>query len=155
MAGNFGATILRKRWLARLPVGLFRAGLGFLFAGRLVLLEHVGRKSQERRFVVLEVVARPGKGEFIVASAVGSKAQWFQNLVANDHCHASIGFRRRFAAVATVLAPDEAALFLAIYQDAHPALWKQLDATMIDLHGGEKHYELPLVRVAMATKQTA
>ena len=135
-----------------MPVGIFRVGLGFLFAGRLALLEHVGRTSQEPRFVVLEVVARPGSNEFIIASAVGRKAQWFQNIVLNNHCHASVGFQRRVPSVASVLAPDEATKFLTQYQDAHPALWKQLDATMVELHGGNEDYELPLVRVRMAAR---
>lgn len=49
------------RWFVRAPIWLFRARLGFLLGSRLLMLEHLGRKSGGRRHVVLEVVTRaPG-----------------------------------------------------------------------------------------------
>ena len=149
MTESLGAQLFRIRWLMRLPIGLFRAGLGFLFGTRLMLLEHVGRKSGEARFVVLEVLTRPNSDELVLASGFGRRAQWFQNLEANPHCHVSMGFRRRVAAVATVLESDKAAEVLARYQEAHPGLWEKLDASMREVQAGNERFELPLVLVRM------
>jgi hypothetical protein len=44
-----GAGLLRSRWFVRPPIWLFRAWRGFLFGGRLLLLEHFGRKSGATR----------------------------------------------------------------------------------------------------------
>jgi hypothetical protein len=41
----WAAGLLRVRWVVRVPVGLYRARLGFLFGSRLLMLEHTGRKS--------------------------------------------------------------------------------------------------------------
>ena len=58
---SLASKMLHTRWLVRAPIPLFRAGLGFVFGGRLLLLEHLGRTSGEHRFVVLECVERPAK----------------------------------------------------------------------------------------------
>lgn len=86
-----GARLLRTRWFVRAPIGVFRARLGFLFGGRILLLEHRGRKSGKARYVVLETVARPASDTVVVASGFGRSAQWFQNLTADPHCRVSIG----------------------------------------------------------------
>lgn len=83
--------ILRTKWLVRAPIALFRAGMGFLFGGRMLLLEHIGRTSGEARYVVLEVLTRPSRGEVVIASGFGRKSQWLQNIQANPDCHVSIG----------------------------------------------------------------
>lgn len=63
----WAAGLLRVRWLVRAPIGLYRAHLGFLFGSRLLMLEHTGRKSGTRRYVVLEVVGHPRPGTYVVA----------------------------------------------------------------------------------------
>ena len=61
-----------RRRLARLPLGLYRVGLGFLFGKRLLLLHHTGRVSGLDRTVVLEVVAHdPEQGSWTLASGFG------------------------------------------------------------------------------------
>jgi hypothetical protein len=54
-AATGAARLLTVRWLVRPPVWAYRARLGVLFGSRLVMLEHTGRTSGRRRFVVLEV----------------------------------------------------------------------------------------------------
>jgi hypothetical protein len=44
------AKALHTRWVVRTPIGLYRAGLGFVFGSRLLMLEHRGRSSGARRF---------------------------------------------------------------------------------------------------------
>ena len=48
------ARMLRTPWLMRLPIPLYRASLGWMLGTRLVMIEHLGRSSGERRFVVVE-----------------------------------------------------------------------------------------------------
>jgi len=124
-------------------------GLGVLLGPRLMLLEHVGRTSGTARFVVLEVLARPNEDELVVASGFGRGAQWFQNLQHNPNCYVSVGGRRRVPAVAIVLEPERAAEFLVEYQREHPKLWAKLNSSMVELHGGDTEYELPLVRLQL------
>jgi len=45
-----GARLLRTRAFVRAPIGLFRAGLGWLFGSRILMLEHRGRRSGSRRY---------------------------------------------------------------------------------------------------------
>ena len=148
MAGKPGARILKTRWLVRAPIALLRAGLVFLFGGQLMMLEQVGRTSGEPRYIVLEVLTRPNSNEMVIASGLGRQSQWFQNIVANPNCHVSIGARRRVLAAAAVLPDAEASEVLADFQAAHPKLWGQLDAAMIEVNGRED-YELPLVRLTL------
>lgn len=133
----------------RAPTGLYRAGFGFIFGNRLMMLEHTGRSSGARRFVVLEIVTRPSRDEVAIASALGRSAQWFLNLMADPNCYVSVGPRCRVPAIAGVLGSDESARFLAAYQAEHPALWKKLESIIASLHDGEPDFELPVVRVAL------
>jgi len=133
----------------RAPIGIYRAGLGFLFGRRLMMLEHTGRTSGVARHVVLEVVTRPSPNEVVIASARGRRAQWIQNLVAEPKCHVSIGWRRRVPASAQVLEPADAAAYLAAYRLRHPRIWKELNALMTSLHDGNPDFEIPLVRIAL------
>ena len=73
----------------RAPIWLYRAGLGFVFGSRVLMLEHIGRKSGARRYVVLEVVGHPAPEIYIVASGFGEHAQWFRNLMAHPRVRVS------------------------------------------------------------------
>jgi hypothetical protein len=48
--------LLKARKFVRAPIYLYKLRLGFLFGHRMLLLEHIGRKSAARRYAVLEVV---------------------------------------------------------------------------------------------------
>ena len=66
--------MLRTRWFVRAPIWLFRVRLGFLFGHRLLMLEHVGRKSGLARYVALEVVARVGDEYTVTATPTPRRA---------------------------------------------------------------------------------
>lgn len=55
------AALLRVRWLVRLPLWLYRARLGLLVGHRMLMMEHIGRRSGLRRQVVLEVGTPQGR----------------------------------------------------------------------------------------------
>jgi deazaflavin-dependent oxidoreductase (nitroreductase family) len=107
------------RWLARAPIPLFRAGLGAAFAGVLVMVEHRGRTSGLRRYVVLEtVVAEPGA--VVVPSGYGARSQWFRNVQADPRVRIWRGSSAGVRAVAHVLPGAEAHQLLERYRREHP-----------------------------------
>ncbi|MEU0506469.1 nitroreductase/quinone reductase family protein [Nocardia sp. NPDC005998] len=83
--GRGGSLQSRAKWLVRAPIRLYRAGLGFLFGTRILMVQHIGRTSGDRRFAVLEVVDRPAPGEFVIVSRFGTKAQWYRNIQVHPH----------------------------------------------------------------------
>ncbi|HEY1819343.1 MAG TPA: nitroreductase family deazaflavin-dependent oxidoreductase [Trebonia sp.] len=120
------ARLLRTRWIVRAPIWLYRARLGFIFGSRLLMLEHTGRVTGARRFVVLEVVARPRPGTLVIASGFGARAQWFRNVRANPGVRVHLGSRGPAAATARLLTSKEAAAALTAYASSHPREWARL-----------------------------
>ncbi|MFF2551902.1 nitroreductase family deazaflavin-dependent oxidoreductase [Nocardia sp. NPDC058058] len=145
---EWGAKLLRTRWFVRAPIGVFRARLGFLFGGRLLLLEHTGRSSGRPRYVVLETVARQAPSRVIIASGFGSRAQWYRNLAADPSCRVSIGARHRAPAVARTLTSGESETVLAEYKRAHPAAYRELSG-VIEQAIGATIDEVPLVELTL------
>src|SRR5690625_2442833 len=141
-AGRFMARLLRTRWLMRLPIGLFRSGLGWVLGPRLLMIEHLGRRSGKPRYVVVEVLER-GPGRFIVASGFGPGAQWYQNLRANYVAYLSTGLIRRARAHPRFLEEQESRGVLEEYGAAHPRAYRILREAMGRLQDGYPH--IPLV----------
>jgi len=123
---GIGARILRTRWLVRAPIALFRAGLGWMLGRRVLMLEHRGRVSGQRRFVCLEIVDRPAPDRIVVVSGFGEGAQWYRNLEADPHCFVSTGSSRRVPAVARFLPDEDAAAALDRYREQYPRDWRYL-----------------------------
>jgi deazaflavin-dependent oxidoreductase (nitroreductase family) len=130
------ARMLRTRWLMRLPIPLYRASLGWMLGNRLVMIEHLGRISGERRFAVVEVLSLE-PNVVRVASGFGHRAQWYRNLQANGVAYISIGRFRRVKAHARLLSPEASAARLADYAGEHPAAWRHLHASMDLVQGGD------------------
>ncbi|MET8147088.1 nitroreductase family deazaflavin-dependent oxidoreductase [Actinoplanes sp. NPDC049668] len=83
------------RWFFRIPALAYRARLGWLFGDRLVLVEHLGRRSGARYRVVLEVVERDrSTGAVTVASGFGPGADWYRNLLTRPDTHMVLGLHR-------------------------------------------------------------
>lgn len=142
------AAILRIRGVVRAPIWLFRARLGVLFGSRLLLLEHVGRTSGERRYAVLEVVSRPTPRCSVVASGFGHRAQWFRNVQADPQVRITLGSHRPTPAIAQVLTMEQSAAALAGYAAAHPRSWRTLRPVFETTLGtaiGEHGTTLPMV----------
>ncbi|GAA2955849.1 MULTISPECIES: nitroreductase family deazaflavin-dependent oxidoreductase [Microbacterium] len=133
---QWAARLLQTRWIVRAPIPLFRAGLGWLFGGRFVMVEHTGRKSGEPRYVVLEVIERETNA-LRVASGHGPRAQWLKNLAANPAARLWVGRSKGVPAMARVLPEIDAAAALARYARVHPDAWDHLKGAMDELNGGE------------------
>jgi len=144
---NLAARLLTTRWLVRLPIGFYRAGFGWLFGPRLMMLEHRGRVSGEWRAVVLEVVDRePSRRSFVVASGFGTGAQWYRNLVADPRCRISTGTIRQRDAVADLLSAEASREGLERYAQRNPHGWKVLHDAIVEVTG-DKDPDVPLVRL--------
>ncbi len=127
---GIGARMLRTRWLVRAPIPLYRAGLGRLLGRRVLMLEHLGRKSGLPRYVCLEVVAHPTPGHLLVVSGFGTGAQWYRNLMAHPECRVSWGRVRRAPSVARFLTPVQSRTALDGYAARYPASWRMLRRTI-------------------------
>ncbi|NEW45857.1 nitroreductase family deazaflavin-dependent oxidoreductase [Nocardia cyriacigeorgica] len=145
---SIGAKLLRTRWFVRAPIWVFRARLGFLFGGRLMMLEHVGRKSGQVRYVVLETVDRPDAETVVIASGFGATSQWYRNLLAEPRCRVSVGWRYRQAAMARILDIEETAAVLAGYQVRHPKAYQELGG-IIEETTGQGIDTVPMVELSM------
>lgn len=143
---DIGAKFLTTRWAVRAPIPLFRAGFGFLFGGRMMLLEHRGRTSGERRYVVLEVVDREAPDRVVVASGFGPRAQWYRNLAAEPRCGVSVGARTRVPARAELLDEVESSGLLMAYAVRHPGTYQMLQRSISEATGDE-HPKIPMVRL--------
>jgi deazaflavin-dependent oxidoreductase (nitroreductase family) len=139
---RLAARALKVRRLMRTPIPLYRAGLGWMLGPRLVMIEHFGRVSHERRFVVVEVVERE-RNVVRVASGFGEKAQWYRNLRANGVAYLSTGGARRVRAAVRLLGREESAAVLRRYAVAHPEAWHHLRSAMEIAAGGDAH--IPIV----------
>jgi len=138
--------VLNTRAVVRAPIGAFRCGLGFVFAGRLMMLTHRGRTSGQRRYVVLEVVERPSRDVVVIASGFGLRSQWYRNLEADPRCLVSVGTRSDVPAVAHLLPDDESAAALERYAARYPRSWKELRRAITETTG-DPHSPVPLVRL--------
>ncbi|MGE4365193.1 MAG: nitroreductase family deazaflavin-dependent oxidoreductase [Mycolicibacterium sp.] len=147
---NITDRVLHTRALVRAPIWVYRAGLGFVFGSRLLMLEHIGRTTGARRYVVLEVIDHPSPDVYVIASGFGVQAQWFRNVMADARVRISVGGRRGVAATARRLSPGEADLALSRYIERHPRAWESL-RTVIEgaLHGrvAPPGTEVPMVEI--------
>jgi deazaflavin-dependent oxidoreductase (nitroreductase family) len=114
------------RWAFRLPIGMYRLGLGGLLGTRFLLLTHTGRKTGRARKTVLEVVRYDKeKGVFIVAVGFGPQSDWYRNIRARPQVTVQCG-RRRWAMTAAFLTPEQAGEELLDYGRRHPAALREL-----------------------------
>ncbi|ATA28351.1 hypothetical protein MLM_1785A [Mycobacterium lepraemurium] len=126
LSASIAARLLRSRWLMRAPIWIYRARGGAVFGSRILLLEHIGRKSGAPRYAALEVVDHPSPDVYVVASGFGRKAQWFRNIRANPRVRVYAGSHPSRAATARVLDQAEADRALAAYRTRHPRAWQRM-----------------------------
>ena len=141
------------RTLARAPIGLYRAGYGFLLGHRVLMLEHTGRRTGLPRYVVLEVVRRPAEATFVVAAGTGPKADWYRNVEREPRVRVWVGRRNAAGAVARPIEQTEARRHFAAYRAERPWTWRLLRPLISRLigHPGQTDEDLfatvPLVEL--------
>jgi len=128
------------RWLARFPIWLYRAGLGWLLSGRFLMLTHIGRKSGLPRQAVLEVVQHDKDSDtYFVAVGFGENSDWYRNILKTPDVMIHSG-RRQLAACAERLQTEAAGQIVVEYARRHPVaireiarvLGYRLDGTQVD-----------------------
>jgi deazaflavin-dependent oxidoreductase (nitroreductase family) len=147
------ASLLRIRWFVRAPIWLYRARLGFVFGRRLLMIEHIGRNSGRRRYVVLEVVDHPRADTYLVVSGFGTRAQWFRNIEADGRVRVWVGARGAVPASARRLGAETASVALGRYAEAHPRAWSTLRPVLEETLGAAidtDGTELPMVCLKLA-----
>lgn len=118
------------RTLARLPIQLFRARLGWLLGKRFLMLTHAGRVSGLPRQVVLEVVRHDKATDtYYVAAAWGEKADWYRNIRKTPEVIVNAG-RRQLQAIAERLPLEEAEQELMTYAQRYPTAARSLGRMM-------------------------
>ena len=144
---------LRRR-LWRLPIGLYRVGLGPLLGRKFILLTHTGRVSGLPRQAVVEVVHRDARG-LVAAAGFGRRSDWYRNVVANPRVTVGNG-RLRAPAVAHPIDADEGAALMARYGMRHPRAARGLCRIMgFEVDGSEADFRevgrhIPFVRFVPA-----
>lgn len=103
----------------RVPLPLFRAGLGWVFGHAFLLLTHRGRASGRPYETALKVLSfDPRTREAIVFSA-WPDSDWIRNIKASPALQVRIA-RQRFVSDQRFLSDDEATAVVAAYRDDHP-----------------------------------
>ena len=111
-----------SRFLFRMPIILYRIGLGGLMGRRFLLLNHTGRESGLPRQNVLEVIRRDEeRKEFVVVSAYGKKADWYQNILKHPQVNVQAG-RYKIMAKAIPLTQEETLDEFTDYNLRNPGL---------------------------------
>jgi deazaflavin-dependent oxidoreductase (nitroreductase family) len=103
----------------KLPLILYRAGLGWVFGHRFMLLTHIGRRSGKVRHTILAVLEFDPESREIKAMSAWSASDWYLNLQANPAVQVETGFTR-YVPVLRALAPEEIASLFVNYRRNHP-----------------------------------
>jgi deazaflavin-dependent oxidoreductase (nitroreductase family) len=100
---------------------LYGLGLGHVIGRVILLLTTTGRKSGLPRVTPLQY--EEVDGLVYVASALGTRADWYRNILADPCVQMQIGLRRRFQGMAeTVTDPGRIADFLELRLKRHPRM---------------------------------
>lgn len=114
----------------KLPILIYRLGLGWIFGERLLLLEHTGRKSGKLRRAVLEVISStPEENRYYVVSGFGSGSNWYRNILQQPQVTIQLG-RHRYHASAKQLPPQRASELVVKYGKEHPTSLKALSSLL-------------------------
>lgn len=130
------------RWMFRAPIWLYRIGLGGLMTNRMVLLNHVGRKSGKMRQAVVEVAKYDKANDIVyVASGWGAKSDWYRNLLANPDIMIQMGWRK-MAVTAVPLSPEQSGEAMRDYARHYPTAAKVLSKRLLgyEVDGSDEDY---------------
>lgn len=129
------------RFIYRLPIWLYRLGLGGLLGRRFLLINHVGRKSGRLHQTVVEVAGHDAaSGTYLVASGYGPRADWYRNLRHEPNVTIQVG-GKRLAVRAEHLSPEASGEAMVAYARRHPVAARSLARTLgLDLDGSEGGY---------------
>jgi len=105
---------------ARLIKALYAIGLGPVVGRVILLLTTTGRKSELPRVTPLQY--EEVDGAIYVASARGTKADWFRNILVNPRVHVRVKSRQLIGIAEPVTDPARIADFLELRLRRHPKM---------------------------------
>lgn len=105
--------------ILKLPLFLYRTGLGRLLGDRFMLLTHVGRRSGKVRQTVLAVLHFDPQTKEIRAVSAWSASDWYKNIVALPALEVETG-STRYVPEHHSLSEEEIATLFEEYRDKHP-----------------------------------
>lgn len=107
-------------YVAKLPILFYRLGLGALLNDKLILLNHIGRKTGTTHQAVVRVLSHDVDSDtYYIASAWGFKSHWPRNLLAHPEIAVQIG-KRKLIVDAKLLTPEQGASVLLDYRRRYP-----------------------------------
>jgi deazaflavin-dependent oxidoreductase (nitroreductase family) len=122
---------IQKRF-ARMPLYLYRFGLGSLFGESLLVITHRGRRSGKLFQTPVEVVSHDADShEYFVWSGRGQRSNWYRNLVAEPAVAIQVG-RRRWIPQQRFVSPEEAAERFAAYARRRPRAAQRLRESVLE-----------------------
>ena len=111
-----------RRLMFRSPIWIYRVGLGAVFGWRLLLLNHIGRRTGTPRKTILEVVQYdPTDRSYVVASGWGPQAAWYRNILEQPEVSVEVG-NSTIPVTAEPLAEDVGAEIFARYAARRPRI---------------------------------
>ena len=131
-----------SRFLYRLPIQIYRFGLGFLLGKRFLLLEHIGRKTGLPRHAVLEVIRHdPGQDAYYVVSGFGRSSDWYQNITKEPRVRIQVG-RQWMRAYAETLSSKQATTEILDYAARYPKTFRILAEKLLGVQVGESQEDI-------------
>ena len=111
----------------KIPRWMYDVHLGWIFAHRVLLLTHRGRKSGLLHETALEVIRYDRHSRTsVVISAWGERSDWFRNIRHSPALQIETG-GRRYVPEQRILTTDEAVRELETYTEQHPWAAKILE----------------------------
>jgi deazaflavin-dependent oxidoreductase (nitroreductase family) len=105
--------------ILKLPLLLYRTGLGWLLGHRFMLLTHIGRRSGKVRRTVLAVLSFDPKTREIMALSAWSASEWYKNILAAPALRVETGFTR-YTPIHRSLSSEEIAALFEEYRSKYP-----------------------------------
>ena len=143
----------------RLPIWLYRLGLGGLLGSRFLLLTHQGRKTGKPRQNVLEVVRNDQpNNQYYVVSGFGEYSDWYKNISKNPEVYIQLGWKS-FPAKAERLVSEEASQIILDYTKEYPGNLKALASLVgYEIEHTEEGYrdfgrQIPVIRFSIISDQ--
>lgn len=103
----------------KMPLFLYRLGLGCTFGKRFMQLTHVGRRSGKIYHTVLAVLRYDKQTREIMVVSPWSESHWHHNIQASPALEVEIG-GVRYTPVQRSLSPEEIAALFIEFRNQHP-----------------------------------
>lgn len=105
--------------ILKLPLLLYRTGLGWLLGYRFMLLTHIGRSSGKVRRTVLAVLHFDSETKEIMAISAWSASDWYKNILTAPAVQVEAGFTH-YVPFHRSLSLEEIAALFEDYRRKHP-----------------------------------